>query len=339
MLFSRHFSAAVVAALIFCTITPNHSFAKLALPAMGELLPSAKQFGKDSLSKFTSMFGTYVHQEMIEREYALDNMGSLTISNTEGNITVELGPHPSAIDMRIQKKASNPEFLPSINIQETSTERNNKSHLTLTTVYTGERTRGSMNYTLRVPANLSLHLRTGTGTITISNISGKIIAQTARGKIDIQGTTGTVLAQTEQKGDIYVEHAQGDVKTIVNSGNIRIQNATKSVIASAEKGTISASIETLNPNTLLEFHTQSGNVNLALPSTASAHIQGHTESGSFTSTHWIKVNTFTTQLNKKAWSQFKRGVEGSIGTEGSSEIRLTSINGNIKITESSTATS
>jgi len=338
-MYARHPLSAVMAALIIGIIPSNSADARFE--RIGGMFSSLKKIRIPSvrnikMPRLSAFFGSYIYQEPFERDYNMPNLGTLSVSNIEGNITVQTGATADTVLLQATKRASEQDTLANISLQESSVRKNNRSHLSLATIFVGEKTKGAVDYTLNVPTSLSLQLRTSSGTITVKGVNGKVIAQTTKGNIDIQGTTGTVLAQTEQKGDISLDHVNGDVKTVTANGKIDVLNATKSIIASAEKGSINAQMEKLDPDTLLELNSTSGNITLALPQSASARVTGRTESGMLTSSHWIRINPYTTQLDRSAWRQFRRSVEGTINA-GDAEVKLSSTSGNIKITETAVA--
>jgi len=341
-MYARRHLSALMAALTLSIISSNNTDARFErLGSMFSSLkkirmPSISNLKKISMPRLSGFFGSYVYQEPFERDYALPSLGTLSISNIEGNITVQTGASSDTVLLQASKRANEQDTLANITLQESSAKKNNRSHLSLATVYVGEKTKGAVDYTLQVPSNLSLQLRTGNGTITVKGVNGKVIAQTTHGNIDIHETNGTVLAQTEHKGNITLDHINGDIKTVTANGKIDVVGATKSIIASTQKGNINTQMAKLENNTLLELNSNSGDITVGLPQSASARVTGHTDSGLLTSAHWIRLNPFTTQLDKNAWRQFRRSVEGTINA-GEAEVKLTSASGNIKITETATA--
>jgi len=337
----RHLSAPALAALVLSIIASNSAVARFErtknfLSSVKKVkIPSVQDIKNIRMPRLSAFFGSYVSQEEFERDYALPNLCSLTVTNIEGNITVQTGAPTDSIILSANKKTVEADVLPNMTVQESSIRKNSRSHFTLASVYVGQKTKGAIDYTLRVPGKIALQLRTGNGTISVKGVDGKLIAQTDQGGIEIQETTGAVLAQTEQKGDITIEQVNGDIKAVANQGTITIRNATKSIIASAQRGNIDAGVDKLDRDTLLDLNAASGNVMLALPSTASARVQAHTNSGLLTSSHWIKLTPMTTQLNKQAWRDFRRSVEGTINN-GEAEVKLSSSSGNIKILDTTT---
>jgi len=322
----------------------------LPLICAAAMLSSAPVLGKLSMPKFSlpksvrmpsmtdvsAFFGSYVYEaESAEKEYPFPAPGVLTINNIEGNITVQEWQQ-DAVRLKVVKRSNVHNNLENLSIQENSAHKDGQSHLSLTSTYHGEKTKGAIDYFVQVPSRTSLKVRTGKGAVTIHDVQGKIMAQTGEGPISVNGTKGTLLAQTEKTGDITTDNAAGDIKAITRKGNIYVRNASNSVIASAERGKIETSFEKLPETGRVELHAAHGNVSVALPSTANAHIQGSTKHGVLTSTHYIALRPHTTQLNKDAWKQFKKEVEGTIGT-GEAEIKLTSTSGNISILDTSAA--
>ncbi len=297
-----------------------------------------KSIKMPSMSDISAMFGSYVHElEMPAKEHPFTTPGTLTINNNEGNINIQEW-NREAVMIKSVKKSGNQQNLANMEVQTHRTYKDGQTHLSITTAYTGEGVKGSIDHTVLVPKNTFLRVRTSTGTINVSDVTGRVVAQTTRGNIEINNTSGTLLAQTEQKGDIIVQNINGDVRAATHRGSINIKGAKNSVIASTERGKIETTFDKLSTKSRVELHAASGNVTVGLPSSTSARVHGKTENGTLTSTHYIALNSQTTLLNKNAWKEFKRTVDGRIGNlnTDAAKIHISSNNGNITILDTTT---
>ena len=329
---TKRILTSMLAVLVASMVSSSSISGKLSLPGF----LSSKKMKLPSMSDISALLGSYVQNvEMPAKEYPFQSPGTLTINNIEGNLTIQEWKR-DVVMVKALKHSTEQRFLDDMEVQENSAQRDGQTHLTFTTAYSGEKTKGAIDYTVYVPTKTSLRLRTGKGAINIQEITGKIVAHTTRGNIEVHNTTGTLLAQTEQNGNITAHNIQGDVKVVAHRGNIRVQGAKGNVIASTDRGKIETNFDQLPDSSRVELHAAAGNVVLGLPTSTNARVQGKTERGVLTSNHFIALHQHTTQLNREAWKDYKRTVDGSIGA-GKAEVRLSSVSGNISILDTAQA--
>jgi DUF4097 and DUF4098 domain-containing protein YvlB len=180
----------------------------------------------------------------------------------------------------------------------------------------------SVSYELVVPANTKLRASSGSGTETISGISGPVEANAGSGSLDISGIGSEVRAHTGSgsikingtKGSIYVragsgsihatdvaggfdgqtgsghitleQSASGSVRAETGSGGLELHNLHGSLQAQAGSGNIKAEGEATGE---WNVHTGSGSVQLRLPQNASFDLNAHTGSGSINLSHPVTV--------------------------------------------------
>ncbi len=280
-----------------------------------------------------SLFGKYTHEEIIEKEFHLEPQGTLSISNLAGDITVTTEWKRNTIRLKAIKRAAKEETLPLIALK--AHQPTNKE-LVLASSFSQDNLKGALEFHLIVPTHVKLNLSTDTGTITIQDVNGPIVANTINGNIDIKNTTNTITAKTETAGNIAITHAKGNIVASTNKGDITINDANQSIVATTQKGnilTICADVPSTSRIVLLA--EQSGSINLSLPSEVNATVQGKTAKGRVESDHYVTIKPFTTRIDKDFHKSFTKQVNGIIGT-GEADIRVTSNNGNIKILETKT---
>lgn len=180
----------------------------------------------------------------------------------------------------------------------------------------------SVSYELVVPANTKLRASSGSGSETISGISGPLEANSGSGSLDISGIGSEVRAHTGSgsikingaKGSIYVragsgsihatdvaggfdgqtgsghitleQSASGSVRAETGSGGLELHNLHGSLQAQAGSGNIKAEGEATGE---WNVHTGSGSVQLRLPQNASFDLNAHTGSGSINLSHPVTV--------------------------------------------------
>src|SRR5262245_52181127 len=189
------------------------------------------------------------------RRYTLAPGGELAIVNSNGVVEVE-GVDGTEVDVRAERIAkaatdeAAKELLQRVGIKENAspervaidTER--ITGITLGVSY-------EVRYHVRAPRNLTLDVRTSNGAVSVSNMTGKVIAHTTNGAV-----TGTALA--------------GAVDARTNNGAVNVD------LASAGENPVS-------------LHTTNGAVTLALPDTAKATIAASWTNGGFRVAPELKV--------------------------------------------------
>jgi DUF4097 and DUF4098 domain-containing protein YvlB len=180
----------------------------------------------------------------------------------------------------------------------------------------------SISYELVVPASTELKASSGSGSQTISGISGtleantgsgslkisdigsSVRAHTGSGSVEIDGAKGSVYARTGSgsihardvaggfdgetgSGHLTLEQtAPGSVRAETGSGGLELHNVRGSLQAQAGSGSIRADGEATGGWIV---HTGSGSVQLKLPENASFDLNAHTGSGSINLSHPVTV--------------------------------------------------
>lgn len=195
----------------------------------------------------------------------------------------------------------------------------------------------TIDFDLIIPSASNITLSTEHGNITIGDMKGKICATTTSGNISIDQAYQTIIATTLKNGSIAIKHARGNVKASTIKGNISIDNAYSSILAQAENGSIDVRSASVPATSKIKLVTNVGLINLSLPADVNADLQANTKRGAVVSQHKITLKPKTTTLDSKAWRQMKERVDGILGT-GEATISLSSNKGNIKILNAKTKT-
>src|SRR5205809_7444388 len=180
----------------------------------------------------------------------------------------------------------------------------------------------SVSYELVVPSNTQLRASSGSGSVTVTGISGTleantgsgslklsdigsgVRARTGSGSIEIDGAKGSVYARTGSgsihatnvaggfdgqtgSGHLTLEQtAPGSVRAETGSGGLELRNVRGSLQAQAGSGSIKAEGEATGEWVV---HTGSGSVELRFPQNASFDLNAHTGSGSINLSHPVTV--------------------------------------------------
>ncbi|HRN77993.1 MAG TPA: DUF4097 family beta strand repeat-containing protein [Candidatus Dependentiae bacterium] len=288
--------------------------------------------GKFSFKKVSSWFATQQNEEILEKAYDIEEGKKLRVENIDGNITIKTDPNQVTIALRAIKRTAQAEQLEAITI----VSEYNNNNLVLKTEYTAEIVGAQVDYELSVPAQTKLHLITQKGKITIDEAYSPIVATTTQGDITVANTHDAVKLETKETGAVHIAHAAGNVYATTTNGAIIIDKAYKNVVAQAEKGNILLNCMEVPAKSTIRLNTNAGTIQLALPTETNARLKGKTERGTLVSDHYITLNEQTTQLNRKAWTRFKKEVNGMLGS-GEAQIEVHTANGNVKIKETKTA--
>jgi hypothetical protein len=170
-----------------------------------------------------------------------------------------------------------------------------------------ERNDTEVNFAVRVPTGLLLHIGTVSGDVVAERLEGDLELKSVSGNVSLSGGTGPSIELETVSGD--VEILDGRAKEIYGH-------------------TISGEVTFRGPmlaDGSYEFATTSGNIAVQLPENPSAKLSAATFSGRFSS------DLPTTQDGARRNRRRHNATWGS----GSARLDLESLSGNIRITTSS----
>lgn len=209
----------------------------------------------------------------------------LTVGNVSGDVTV-MPWSRSTIDIVAVKHAGSREGLRRVTV-EIDRDQIPAANVRIRTRYEHHwfgSDEGSVDYTLRVPRGTSL---------VVNEVSGDVRANGLAGNVEIHSVSGDVTAMSVG-GNLFVHSVSGDVHT---------------------------SMLRMNDDRSADIETVSGEIHLALPASASAHVTASSLSGDF-DTAWSIPQEHSIGTH----------ADGEIGHGGGS-IRLRSISGDIHLTQ------
>ncbi len=248
---------------------------------------------------------------------------TLVINNTHGSITLKTWDKENAT-IEIQKSAPDKEALGKIKIEKVE----KRDLLSLTTQ---EGSNQQVDYLVLVPAHAHVQITTQDGDINCSgHFLGKISATVEKGSISMDHHTQLFTASTTKTGGITILQADGPVNASTASGAIAVKNSKNSVLAKTQNGALSIDVHSLPTTSKIDVKTNNGTVTLKLDATVNADIQASTQKGTLISTIPITIKSYTTTLGPDSWKQFKKSVDGTIGS-GESLISIACVKGSIKI--------
>lgn len=187
-----------------------------------------------------------------------------------------------------------------------------------------------VEYTISVPSEFNLELRTAGGNIGVSDLVGEVRANTAGGNLDLGTITGPIHAETSggnisargskgktflrtSGGDVRLDRTEGDLTAKTSGGNISIHevkgrvNAQTSgghievreahgpIYAHTSGGNVSAAL-LLQPAADCELSTSGGNVALTLAQQVAVDVEARTSGGRIRSDFAGQMNKSRTKL-------------------------------------------
>jgi hypothetical protein len=183
-----------------------------------------------------------------ERAYEVGESPTLSVSNTNGSVTVTAHEQPRIVvhaerTVQAVTEAGARELLAATTI----TEEVNGSRVALTTRRPGAFSMGQhaqVRYDIKVPRGASVQLRTTNGGLSLEGVRGVVELETVNGRV-----SGTGLAQVQR--------------------------------AETVNGSVDLSLDTL-PSQGATFETVNGSVELTLPAATAARVEVRTVNGSIT---------------------------------------------------------
>lgn len=137
---------------------------------------------------------------------------------------------------------------------------------------------GGRDYTIRVPHNCDVSLRTSSGDLEINRINGTHFVQSSSGDINMHRITGNVLTSSAS-GDINVHHIEGKLGVRTASGDINVHDSRLDDLSvHTASGDISLSLVG-TPDKDFEIKGISGDVDITLPADSRLTIEVSTLSG------------------------------------------------------------
>lgn len=152
-------------------------------------------------------------------------------------------------------------------------------------------------YTIAVPREYNLRLRTAGGDIRVNGVKGGLDAHTSGGDVRVSGVEGKLGLHTSG-GDITVEKGTGDILAETSGGDIRIQGGKGRIQLSTSGGDIRASdldgkisaetsggnivIVATGENQGIAAETSGGDIEISIRRNAGATIEASTWGGDVT---------------------------------------------------------
>ena len=220
------------------------------------------------------------------------------------------------------------------------------SHVSLD-VHSQRRGMGDTRYEVTVPVGVRLQLKSVSGDITahgskgeleVGAVSGDIDVSDGVGRAEIESVSGDINA-ARLSGDLRVSAVSGDVSLSDVNGTLEIETVSgemtvdKANLKSLRTETVSGELSydgAFDPNGRYEFHSQSGDIRLRLPSSAGGSVRVETFSGSIDSEF-----AMTMQPGDHGMGEHPKRLEFTFG-KGGARITAETFSGDITIEKTGT---
>ncbi len=229
--------------------------------------------------------------ERIEQSFEVGEAPRLEIDNFAGRVTVRTGER-GEIRMIAVKQG-----LPGSDLDRVQVEiSEGASGLLIRTRKPSTLSTASVQLEITVPEDTQLDLHTGAGNtevrglrsdvkvdtgsgdVTIADLTGNLDAHTGSGSVTIDGVSGRIQADTGS-GSVRISNVAGDLEAHTGSGSMEVREASGR--ARLDSGSGSLTYEG-DPEGECRFETGSGSITLRLPADLNMEVDLETGSGSIT---------------------------------------------------------
>ena len=250
--------------------------------------------------------GEYVEEEVVERSVEFQPGGRLSLVNLSGDIAVGTWDRHE-VTMKAEKRArAGSEEAARLLLEKTTVEFDRiQNRIDIRTEVTEPKRKRNVSvaYTLTVPEEIDLELRSVNGSIQVNGVSGAVDAKTTNGRIGLAGITGAVQAGTTN-GNVDLSDVLGPIETNATNGNIEVAISE----ISEEAHDIGAA-------------TTNGGIEVTLPRGLKAHLKASTANGNIDTDFPVTVK-----------GRISKSVDGAING-GGRLINLETVNGSIRLKE------
>lgn len=238
--------------------------------------------------------GTTLSQQRFEKKFSVSPGGTLTLSTDVGTVKV-IGGSSSEVSVVAEIRGRDRDVK---NFDINASQSGNNVDVT------GKMHKGGgwfwnsvdidVDFTVNVPREYSLKLRTSGGDIAVSQLKGSIWGKTSGGNVSVGGTVGEVDLETSggnveadkctgnirmrtSGGEIQIATVTGDLDVETSGGDVRISDVDGQVHAGTSGGSMYLKLKGANKGVHAE--TSGGDIEISLPKTAAANIDAGTSGG------------------------------------------------------------
>jgi hypothetical protein len=254
-----------------------------------------------------------------QQTYQLAPGGTISVSNVSGQISIT-GYNGSVVTVAAFREGPDKDL---VQIQDQSSP----GHVSLTVQYpSGGSSNASVRFVIQVPRTSSYEfdsLKSASGDIQVTDVTGDIKTKTASGEITIQQVTGNVQASAAS-GDIKITQVAGTVTASAASGDVTATGISGAASATTASGDVDVELTGVSGSGDMKFSSASGDVRVKAPAQLSAQVEMSTASGS------IKTDF---PLNIQDLDHHGKKASGQVGT-GAIKLKISAASGDVQLIRS-----
>ena len=238
----------------------------------GVLLPAAGWGVGEGASEYA--------EEVVERSAEFQPGGRLSLVNVNGEISVRTWDRHE-VAMKAEKRAgAGSEEEARLLLEETTVEFDRtEDRIDIRTELPKRNRNVTVAYTLTVPEEIALELRSANGGIQANDVSGSVDAKTTNGGIGLAGITGAVTARTTN-GRIELSGIIGAASARTTNGKVDLSEVLGPIQANATNGSLEVAISELGEQAHdIVAATTNGGIEVSLPRGLKAHLKASTSNG------------------------------------------------------------
>lgn len=216
---------------------------------------------------FVLLFGisvsssVYAEKEEIERTFSVSANGTLKIDSDSGSIEIESW-NKNTVEVSIEKYARSQKRLDEFEV--TVEQRGNDVEIIGDS---GRNSRVEVEYVVKVPKQYNLDLKTGGGSIKVSELEGHVKVHTSGGSIKIGDISNGDVDANTSGGSIKVGDVEGNLKVDTSGGSIRLGKVT----GTSDIDTSGGSITLEQGGSDVKAETSGGSINIG-PTTGKVDV-------------------------------------------------------------------
>jgi hypothetical protein len=245
-------------------------------------------------------------QQKREYKYQLAQGGSLTIINGNGPVTVRPATGRQAV-IAVTKQSDK------IEIDEENAGNRVQLRTHALEKQTGDQ--GRVEYDVSVPAGVNLRVIAGGGPVTVQKVSGSLSLEGDSARVEVKDAANAHLQVRTMSGVVALTNVSGSEVEITSvSGDIELNNVSgRRVVANSTKGSIRANGGfTGGGDYTLSNH--SGNIELTLAPNASVDLTAHSVTGSVQNEYpmQLKPHSFLKPSEGRSYAGTSQQGEASV---------------------------
>ncbi len=201
---------------------------------------------------------------------------TISVDIGNGSVSLHTGGSGTVVVNATKHSSGSPNDVAVDYTQASSTQVSISSH------QGGGFTSNSVDLDIAVPAQSTIDVKTGSGSIQANGTNGSLHLESGNGSISATNVQGTIFLKTDS-GDITTTSVKGQITANTSNGDIHMNQMTLQTQAVVQTDRGSVSFEgSLNSRGTYQFETSSGTVDLTLPGNSAFHLNATVGNGSVT---------------------------------------------------------